>query len=101
MLWIVITGGPLLRAIQCVLIERNSMSKTHREMYRPSKYWTPESPRATFRATTVGNLGINKRKKEVNEFLKGFTKQQIIEMKAAEHRKARRERQEAPREAKP
>jgi hypothetical protein len=71
---------------------------TNREFYRPSKFWTPDSPRATFRAMSVGNHGVNEHKRKVKEFLKGFTKQQIIEMKAAEHRKARRERQEAPRE---
>ena len=71
---------------------------TNREYYRPSKYWTPDSPRPAFRSMTVGDHGLNKHKREVKEFLKGYTKQQIIEMKAAEHRKARREKQEVPRE---
>lgn len=75
-----------------------SKSKSHREYYRPSKFLTPESPKPTFRAMSVGDLGRNAKKRLGKEFKSTMTRQQFQEARRHAQREARRERQESPRQ---
>lgn len=69
-----------------------------REGLRPSKYWTPGSPRPSFRLLShPGNIGRNQRKREVKEFTKQFTRKQFLEMKIHEKREAFKESRTQPR----
>lgn len=74
------------------------MKGSHREVYRPSKYWTPDSPRPAFRVGPhPGNVGRNKHKREFREFASQFTHKQLREMKIHEKRVTFNELRSQPR----
>lgn len=73
------------------------LGRSHREVLRPSKFWTPESPRPSFRLMNhPGNMGRNQRKREMKEFTNQFTHKQLREMKIHERRETFKEVRSQP-----